>query len=134
MFPHTLGAKEPLAHKTAYGEDFHGPDGLGRLHLDDPDLAPTDWTEILGLLDPTRMGKELDKAAGNLRSEKLYTLSKRTAHEEILHQLEIAEPDTLTLIAIGPLTNLALAYRQDPITFAKCKRVICMGGSIDTPG
>ncbi|GJJ77960.1 purine nucleosidase [Entomortierella parvispora] len=129
-----VGASEPLAHKTVYGEDFHGSDGLGHLHLDDPDLAPTDWTEILGLLDPKRMGKELDRAAGKLDSEKLYTLSKRMAHDEILHQLEMAETNTLTLIAVGPLTNLALAYRQDPITFAKCKQVICMGGCIDIPG
>ncbi|KAF9318854.1 hypothetical protein BG003_010469 [Podila horticola] len=128
------GARRPLVLEPAYGEDFHGPDGLGELHVNDPDLAPTDWAEILGLLDPERMGKVLDKAAGDISSEKLYTLSKRIAHEEILHQLREAEPNTITLIAIGPMTNLALAYEQDPVTFARCKRVICMGGNLDIPG
>lgn len=129
-----IGARRPLVLEPAYGEDFHGPDGLGELHVNDPDLAPTDWAEILGLLDPERMGKVLDKAAGDISSEKLYTLSKRIAHEEILHQLREAEPNTITLIAIGPMTNLALAYEQDPVTFARCKRVICMGGNLDIPG
>ncbi|KAF9330250.1 hypothetical protein BG006_006797 [Podila minutissima] len=128
------GARGPLVLEPAYGEDFHGSDGLGELHVNDPDLAPTDWAEVLGLLDPERMGKVLDKAAGDIPSAKLYSLSKRIAHEEILHQLREAEPNTITLIAIGPMTNLALAYEQDPVTFARCKRVICMGGNLDIPG
>jgi inosine-uridine nucleoside N-ribohydrolase len=129
-----IGASKPLVASTVHGEDFHGPDGLGRMHLNDPDLAPSDWAEILGLLDPERMGKKLDYAAGDLPSEKLYTLSKRPAHDEILFQLEQAEPKTITLIALGPMTNLALAYEKDPTVFARCKQVICMGGSIDNPG
>ncbi|KAF9428339.1 hypothetical protein BGZ94_002737 [Podila epigama] len=128
------GARKPLVKETVYGEDFHGPDGLGELHLNDPDLAPTDWAEIFGLLDPERMGKTLDMSAGDIPSEKMYSLSKRLAHEEILHQLREAEAKTVTLIAIGPMTNLALAYEQDPVTFARCKRVICMGGCLDMPG
>ncbi|KAF9579584.1 hypothetical protein BGW38_004103 [Lunasporangiospora selenospora] len=129
-----LGARKPLVVEPEWGEDFHGADGLGHMHLNDPDLAPSDWTEILGLLDPTRIGKELDKAAGEIPSEKLYTLSSRLAHDEILYQLQQAEPKTVTLIAIGPLTNVALAYEKDPLTFARCKRVICMGGNLDLPG
>ena len=117
-----------------YGEDFHGPDGLGRLHLDDPDLAPSDWADILGLLDPEGLGKELDKAAGDLPSKKLFTLSKRLAHDEMLSQLAQAEPKTLTIIALGPMTNLSLAYEKDPVTFARVKQVICMGGCLDMPG
>ncbi|KAK5815248.1 Inosine/uridine-preferring nucleoside hydrolase domain-containing protein [Linnemannia elongata] len=130
----SVGATKPLVVSPVYGEDFHGPDGLGRMHLNDPDLAPSDWAEILGLLDPERMGKELDFAAGDLPSEKLYTLSKRPAHDEILFQLEQAEPKTITLIALGPMTNLALAYEKNPTVFARCKQVICMGGCIDNPG
>ncbi|KAF9079461.1 hypothetical protein BGX29_008245 [Mortierella sp. GBA35] len=130
----SVGASNPLVVSAEYGEDFHGPDGLGKMHLNDPDLAPSDWAEILGLLDPERMGKELDNAAGNIPSEKLYTLSKRPAHDEILYQLEQAEPKTVTLIALGPMTNLALAYQKDPVVFARCKQVICMGGCINIPG
>lgn len=129
-----IGAAKPLSVSAIYGEDFHGPDGMGKMHLNDPDLAPSDWAEILGLLDPERKGKELDRAAGDLPSEKLYTLSKRPAHDEILFQLEQAEPKTITLIALGPMTNLALAYEKDPAVFARCKQIICMGGCLDIPG
>lgn len=130
----TIGATKPLVAEVNYGEDFHGPDGLGKMHMNDPDLAPTDWAECLGLLNPEGLGKELDDAAGKMHSEKLYTLSKRVAHDEILHQLAEAEPKTITLIALGPMTNLALAYEKDPITFARCKQIISMGGCIDIPG
>ncbi|KAF9174559.1 hypothetical protein BGX20_010787 [Mortierella sp. AD010] len=128
----SVGASKPLVVTPAYGEDFHGPDGLGRLHLNDPSLAPSDWDDILKTLDPEGLGKELTKAEEP--SEKLFTLSRRLAHDEILHQLEQSEPNTLTIIAIGPLNNVALAYEKDPVTFARCKQVICMGGCFDIPG
>lgn len=129
-----IGAEAPLVVEPAYGEDFHGPDGLGKLHLNDPDLAPSDWADVLGLLDPDGLGKKFDKAAGDIPSERLFTLSERFAHEEILEQLRLAEPKTLTIIALGPMTNLSLAYEKDPITFARCKQVISMGGCLNMPG
>ncbi|KAG0046902.1 hypothetical protein BGZ83_007952 [Gryganskiella cystojenkinii] len=131
----SVGAKAPLVHKATYGEDFHGPDGLGCLHLNDPDLAPKDWAaEIFEHLDPTVLSEHVDKITGDIEPQKLFTLSKRLAHMEILDQLKQAEPHTLTIIALGPMTNLALAYREDPVTFARCKQVICMGGCVDMPG
>jgi len=39
-------------------------------------------------------------------------------------------PGELTLVAIGPLTNIGAAIDQDPATFRKLKRVVLMGGSI----
>jgi len=41
-----------------------------------------------------------------------------------------AHPGDITLIAIGPLTNLRIAIERDPATFRKLKRVVLMGGSI----
>lgn len=34
----------------------------------------------------------------------------------------------LTLVAIGPLTNLAKAYLKDPVAFKKLKQIVMMGG------
>ncbi|KAF9111971.1 hypothetical protein BGX27_004192 [Mortierella sp. AM989] len=130
----SVGASEPLIVSCTYGEDFHGPDGFGEMHINDSNLAPSDWSEILESLDPEGLGKELADTADIPTSEKLFTLSKRLACDEILFQLAQAEPNTVTLIAIGPMNNLALAYEKDPITFARCKRVICMGGNFDLPG
>jgi purine nucleosidase len=39
-------------------------------------------------------------------------------------------PGEITLVAIGPLTNLAAAIDRDAATFGKLKRVVLMGGSI----
>src|SRR5438045_7365438 len=39
-------------------------------------------------------------------------------------------PGELTLVAIGPLTNLGAAIDQDAATFRKLKRIVLMGGSI----
>jgi purine nucleosidase len=41
-----------------------------------------------------------------------------------------AHPGEITLIAIGPETNLAAAIQGDAATFRKVKRVILMGGSV----
>lgn len=41
-----------------------------------------------------------------------------------------AHPGEVTLIALGPLTNIGAAIRRDPVTFSKVKRVIMMGGSV----
>jgi inosine-uridine nucleoside N-ribohydrolase len=41
-----------------------------------------------------------------------------------------AHPGQVTLIAIGPETNLAAAIQRDGATFRKIKRVVLMGGSV----
>jgi inosine-uridine nucleoside N-ribohydrolase len=41
-----------------------------------------------------------------------------------------AHPNQVTLIAIGPLSNVKAAIALDPDTFRKLKRVVIMGGSI----
>lgn len=39
-------------------------------------------------------------------------------------------PNEITLIALGPLTNIGAVIKQDPATFRLLKRVIIMGGSV----
>ena len=44
------------------------------------------------------------------------------------------QPGEVTLIAVGPLTNLALAEQRQPGTLQKAKQVIIMGGAIAETG
>lgn len=43
-------------------------------------------------------------------------------------------PGEITLVAIGPLTNLARLERQYPGSLAKAASLAIMGGSVDSPG
>ncbi|CAE6755214.1 nucleoside hydrolase [Paraburkholderia nemoris] len=43
-------------------------------------------------------------------------------------------PGEVTILAIGPLTNIALATRQHPEIVPLIKQIIYMGGAIDVPG
>jgi inosine-uridine nucleoside N-ribohydrolase len=40
----------------------------------------------------------------------------------------------LTIIALGPLTNLALALKEDAGALGRVGRVVAMGGAVDVPG
>jgi len=40
----------------------------------------------------------------------------------------------LTLVALGPLTNLALALKADAAAVGRVGRVVAMGGAVDVPG
>jgi inosine-uridine nucleoside N-ribohydrolase len=42
--------------------------------------------------------------------------------------------DDLTVIALGPLTNLALAVERDAAAIRRVARVVAMGGAVDVPG
>ena len=53
---------------------------------------------------------------------------------EILHILEDNPVDTVDIIVIGPMTNIALAASESPQTFLRAKGVSVMGGAIAEPG
>ena len=56
------------------------------------------------------------------------TITGETAAEQLV-RLSAESPGELDLLAIGPLTNLALAYRLDPEVFERLRSVVIMGGS-----
>lgn len=55
------------------------------------------------------------------------TFSSLSAEELLLSSAE-KYPGEVTVVAIGPLTNLARAYEKDPVRFGKIKEIMCMGG------
>lgn len=52
----------------------------------------------------------------------------------IIEQVMAHTPGTITLCAIGPLTNLALALRQAPHLAARIGRIVLMGGAFAEVG
>ncbi|CAO3640381.1 unnamed protein product [Cunninghamella blakesleeana] len=118
-----IGADGPLAIEPVVATYFHHKDGLGGIY-DKLHDAPKDWEKHLIHGNEGITNKE----------ERWFETTERDGADEILYQLKQTDPLTLTIVAIGPLTNIALAYQRDPITFSRAKRVIIMGGNYNTPG
>ncbi|KAL5333455.1 Inosine/uridine-preferring nucleoside hydrolase domain-containing protein [Aspergillus crustosus] len=126
-----LGAEDPLDDQKMLADYFHGIDGLGGIHGSHPHLTPQDAWEHL--FDPTHEPVEL-KPVPTGTAHQSFIPSKRVAHEEILRVLRENDPDTVTVVAVGPLTNLALASAADPEAFLRTKEVVVMGGAVHEPG
>lgn len=105
------GSTQPLEGKMFTASYFHGRDGLSGVHWlpDDPFPVPDSATAPLA---PT------DKHAADV----------------ILDVIKEHPPHTVRIAALGPLTNLAAAFRRDPGTFAKVGAISVMGGAFDVPG
>ena len=48
----------------------------------------------------------------------------------VIIEIVNANPGEITLVPVGPLTNIALAFREDPTLPSKIPEIILMGGSI----
>ncbi|KAF2813312.1 nucleoside hydrolase [Mytilinidion resinicola] len=131
-----VGAEEPLADQIMLADYFHGIDGLGGIHHSHPHLTPADTWKSLFKAAASSSDPEEVSAANEAQdpSHALFTPSTKPAAEEMLRLLRENEPDTITIVAIGPLTNLAIAAFIDPETFLRAKEVVVMGGAIDVPG
>jgi inosine-uridine nucleoside N-ribohydrolase len=103
------GAEAPLKRALVTAGHVHGQDGLGNLdRFVEPD--------------------------GRLRyPEPASTLETRSAAEVILDTVDRWGPE-LTLVALGPLTNLAAAAALDARRLGRVGRVVVMGGAIAVQG
>ncbi len=103
------GAAVPLRQPLVTAPHVHGSDGLGNLErFTGPGGGPRYG-------EPFRFLETLDAA------------------DLILQTIE-EFPDQLVLVALGPLSNLALAVQRDPKALRRCARIVIMGGAIATCG
>jgi inosine-uridine nucleoside N-ribohydrolase len=65
-------------------------------------------------------------------------LSVRKAHRDAAIQFLISQiesnPGEVTILAIGPMTNIAMALRMKPDIETKIRRIVFMGGNLKAPG
>lgn len=103
------GAAAPLTRPLVTAAHVHGEDGLGNLHrLLEPDGRPR---------YPSLTGNVEMLGAADL----------------ILETVE-KHPGRLVIVALGPLTNLALALERDAARLRLAQRIVVMGGAVAAPG
>ena len=63
-----------------------------------------------------------------------HTVVQRKSAVDFIVDTVKANPNEITILAIGPLTNIALAAKQNPEIVPLIKKIVYMGGAIDVPG
>ena len=77
---------------------------------------------------PTQAKSSFSQAAW-AKGGNVPTKSHPPAVDFLLAQIR-KDPGNITLVAIGPLTNIGAAIDRDPSTFKKLNRVVIMGGAV----
>lgn len=103
------GAARPLEEDLETAVHVHGSDGLGEL-----DLVLT--------------------AEGAMRYPAVRLPPLLSTAQEVWNECVRRYQDEITLITLGPLTNVAVALKVNPLTVQKFRSVIVMGGAIGVPG
>jgi inosine-uridine nucleoside N-ribohydrolase len=130
-----VGASEPLHEQLLMADYFHGLDGLAGIHESHPHLSPQDtWDKLFERPPPDTVVSAGVDDAEPMEEQSSFRPSLMPAHQEILRVLRENEVDSITIVAVGPLTNLALAAAEDPETFLRVREVVAMGGAIDQRG
>lgn len=108
---------------------------LGLIRSQHPHLSPAETWKSLFLPKPENLSADEAAALEAVKEQhSLFIPSLKPAPEQMLDLLRENEPNTITIVAVGPLTNLAIAAAKDPETFLRVKEVVVMGGAIESPG
>jgi purine nucleosidase/pyrimidine-specific ribonucleoside hydrolase len=103
------GAARPLEHPLVTAGLVHGEDGLGELDRVMETTGLSRYTEV-------KLPASLPTA------------------QEVWQECGRRYPGELVLLALGPLTNVALTLKVRPETVQRFSRIIAMAGAIAVPG
>ncbi|WP_315853087.1 nucleoside hydrolase [Rhizobium terricola] len=104
-----------------FGMNVPVAQGAGKPLVGEP-MDPPDFVHGVNALGDISLPGELTTAA-----------DPRPAHRFIIDTVRAA-PHEITLVAVGRMTNLALALREDPEIAGLVKQVIIMGGAFGIAG
>lgn len=76
----------------------------------------------------------LDTASGELLAVPKTTVREKHAVNYIIDTIRQSESKSVTLVATGPLTNIAAAFAMAPDIVDKLKQLVIMGGAFHEPG
>jgi inosine-uridine nucleoside N-ribohydrolase len=111
--PVAVGADAPLIHTAAMSKEFDRRWGglayTGAFAQDPAAVIPAPGSKL--------SGRKVRRDAVN------FLISEIERH-----------PGEITILALGPMTNIALALRLRPEIETKIKRIVLMGGNIRVPG
>lgn len=103
------GAAAPLRQPFADAVRYHGEDGLGNLAARTNADGSLRYAPVATALDPLDGPDLILDALGRFGAN-------------------------LVLVALGPLTNVAIALARDRARFARLSRLVLMGGAVRVPG
>jgi purine nucleosidase/pyrimidine-specific ribonucleoside hydrolase len=103
------GCEKPLEKPIFNAAGIHGADGLGELD-------------------------RFQEADGTPRYPQLTIEPSQENAIDVLLKAAQEYGESLTIIALGPLTNLATAIQKDSATMKKVGRIVIMGGAVTVPG
>lgn len=145
-----LGAECPLEQQVLVSDFFHGRDGLGGVQTDVCSPAPlppspppvrmhardTDTRMQAPHFTPAATWQHITSisAPAPAPAPPNFIPTTTPAHLKMLELLRAHPVDTITIVALGPLTNLARAAESDPEAFLRAREVVAMGGAIDVAG
>lgn len=136
--PVYIGASAPLTRPLYVATHIHGTDGLGNVTVKHraiprrqksgefpaPRSLATFEEDMAELLAAT------DREYHRITSD----ISRKSAVDAIIEIVARNPPDSVTIVTIGPMTNVAMATRLNPTVMSKVKSVIAMGGAFETYG
>jgi len=130
-----VGANGPLGDQRMMADYFHGKDGLSGVYETHPHFTPPEtWQHLFERPPPDSALSSTASADNESASSPLFTASNDPSWKVILQILRDNPVDTITIVAIGPMTNLALAAAEDPKTLMKAKEILVMGGAVNHTG
>ncbi len=103
------GESQPLVKSLVTAAHVHGDDGLGNI-------------------------SQLRNADGSPLYPPADTHISPTSGVDLILEMVTRYPAELTLVALGPLTNVAKAIRKDPANMQRLQKIVVMGGAFEDYG